>query len=220
MTLTSGFQTPKERTILWGIALSILLHGVFFIPGIKDIFEELDFELPNEIPVVPMEFTLVSPPENPTPSNNISKYLSTVSSAASDVVDTENKTDLPHGEGEIPIPDTPSRRDGAEGGGQSEVPPLPEETTDLGDILKKAKFIEQQSPQREQSMPEQVPDFRNKGSAMASLERIFSLLDRLIEMGRTSFAHPIRAASNIAKTRSPQTPRRFKPLRVIRQLLK
>jgi outer membrane biosynthesis protein TonB len=155
--------------MLWGIVASILLHGAFFIPGIKDIFEELDFELPNEIPVVPLEFTLVSPPENPTPSDNVSQYLSTVSSAASDVVDTEDKTELPHGEGEIPIPDTPSRQEGVEGGGKSDVPPLPEETKDLGDVLKKAKFIEQQSPQRNQTMPEQVPDFRNEGSAMASL---------------------------------------------------
>jgi outer membrane biosynthesis protein TonB len=162
-------QTPKERTLLWGFVLSVLVHGVIFIPGVKDMFKEWDIEIPNEIPVVPMEFTLVSPPERPTPSDNISKYLSTVSSAASDVVETEQTTDLPHGEGEIPIPDTPSRDEGAEGGGQSEVPPLPEKTTDLGEAFRKSKYIQQQSPQREQSMPEQVPDFRNEGSAMASL---------------------------------------------------
>lgn len=169
MTLTTGIQTEKERALLWGIVLSILLHGVLFIPGIRDMFKEWSFDIPREIPVVPMEFTLVSPPENPTPSDNVSKYLSTVSSAASDVVETEQQSNVPHGEGEIPIPDHASSAEGAEGGGESELPPLPEKTTDLGDALKQAKFIEQYSPRRDQSMPEQVPDFKNEGSAMASL---------------------------------------------------
>jgi outer membrane biosynthesis protein TonB len=169
VTLINGIQIEKERTLLWAIVLSVLLHGVLFIPGVRDMFEDWDFDIPDEVEVVPMEFTLVSPPEHPTPSSNVSKYLSTVSSAASDVVETEHKTDVPHGEGEVPIPDHASDAEGAEGGGKSEVPPLPEETTDLGPTLNKAKFIEQYSPQREQSMPEQVPDFRNKDSAMASL---------------------------------------------------
>jgi len=169
VTTTTGIPAPKERTLLWAFVLSVLLHGVFFIPGVKDLFKEWDFEIPDEIVVVPIEFTLVSPPERPTPSSNISRYLSTVSSGASDVVETEEKTDLPHGEGEIPIPDTPSREEGAEGGGESELPPLPEETTDLGDAFKKSKYIEQQSPRRDLSLPEQVPDFKNEGSAMASL---------------------------------------------------
>jgi outer membrane biosynthesis protein TonB len=164
-----GMNPPRERTLLWAIVLSLLLHGVFFIPGVKDVFKDWDIELPDEVPATPLEFVLVSPPENPTPSDNISKYLSTVESAASDVVETEKKTDLPHGEGEIPIPDTPSREESAEGGGKSDVPPLPEETTDLADAFRKAKVFEEQSPQREPSLPEQVPDFKNEGSAMASL---------------------------------------------------
>jgi outer membrane biosynthesis protein TonB len=170
VTLVSDIQSPKERTILWAIVISILFHGLFFIPGVSDLFKEMDFEIPDEVPVAPMEFTLVSPPENPTPSDNVSKYLSTVSSAASDVVETEKKTDVPHGEGEVPIPDTASpQAEGVEGGGQSEIPPLPEETEDLGKVLDKARFVEQQSPQRQETLPEQVPDFRNEGSAMASL---------------------------------------------------
>lgn len=169
MTLTTGLQSPRERTLLWGIVLSVLLHGILFIPGVQDVFKELDLEIPDEVPVVPMEFILVSPPENPTPSQNISKYLSTVSSRASDVVESEDQTDLPHGEGEVPIPDTPSPDEGAEGGGQSDIPPLPNETEDLGTVLEKARFIQQQSPQREETLPEQVPDFKNEGSARASL---------------------------------------------------
>jgi hypothetical protein len=170
LTVASRIQQPKERAILWAIVLSILLHGLLFIPGVRDIFKGWDFELPDEVVVVPLEFTLVSPPENPIPTDEISQNLSTVSSRASDVVDTEEKTALPHGQGEIPIPDTPSREsEGAEGGGQSELPPLPEETTDLGEAFKRSKFISQMSPKREMSMPEQHPDFKNEGSAYASL---------------------------------------------------
>lgn len=170
MTGTRQAHVPRERTMLWwGIAVSILLHSLLFIPGIQNLFEDWDIEIPNEPVVIPMEFTLVSPPEKPIPSDNVSRYLSTVSSAASDVVEAEEQTDVPHGEGEVPIPDTPSSREGAEGGGPGDVPPLPEETTDLGEAFKKSKFIQQQSPQREQSLPEQVPDFKNEGSAMASL---------------------------------------------------
>jgi outer membrane biosynthesis protein TonB len=142
---------------------------VLFVPGVRDFFTSLDFEIPDEIEVLPMEFTLVSPPEDPTPSDNVSRYLSTVSSKASDVFDTEEKTDLPHGEGIVPIPDTPSRAEGAEGGGQSEVPPLPEDVTDLSDAFKRSKFLSQMSPRREMSLPEQNPDFRNEGSARASI---------------------------------------------------
>ena len=169
MTVTSAINAPRDRTILWGFILSIMLHGLLFLPGVKDFISSVNIEIPDEVVVVPMEFTLVSPPERPTPSDNVSRYLSTVSSRASDVVDTEEKTDLPHGEGIVPIPDTPSRAEGAEGGGRSELPPLPEEVTDLGDAFKRSKFISQMSPKREMSMPEQNPDFKNEGSARASI---------------------------------------------------
>jgi outer membrane biosynthesis protein TonB len=169
LTTTIRIPDHRDRTIVWGVVLSLLIHSLLFLPGVRDMFEALDIELEEEPVVIPMEFTLVSPPEHPTPSNKLSKYLSTVSSAASDVVETETKTDEPHGEGVVPIPDTPSSREGAEGGGASELPPLPEETTDLGDAFRRSKFIEQQSPRREQSLPEQNPDFRNEGSARASI---------------------------------------------------
>lgn len=169
MTLSTHLQSSRDKTILWGFVLSLAIHGLMFIPGVKDYFETLDISLPEQVTVVPMEFTLVSPPEQPTPSSNLSRYLSTVSSKASDVVDTEEKTDLPHGEGVVPIPDTPARADGAEGGGESEVPPLPEEVTDLGDAFKRSKFLSQMSPQRQESLPEQNPDFMNEGSARASI---------------------------------------------------
>lgn len=169
MTLSTHLQSSRDKTIVWGFILSLVIHGLMFIPGVQDYFKTLDISLPEQVTVVPMEFTLVSPPEQPIPSSNLSRYLSTVSSQASDVVNTEEKTDLPHGEGIVPIPDTPSRADGAEGGGESEVPPLPEEVTDLGDAFKRSKFLSQMSPQRQESLPEQNPDFKNEGSARASI---------------------------------------------------
>lgn len=158
-----------DRTILWAVVVSLVLHSVLFIPGLKDIFKPLDIELKDEPVAVPLEFTLVSPPDNPTPTDKVSKYLSSVSSAASDVVKTDKTTDEPHGEGVVPIPDTPGQKGGSEGGGSSALPPLPEETTDLGDAFQRSKFSDQSSPNREPSLPEENPDFRNEGSARASI---------------------------------------------------
>lgn len=158
-----------DRTILWAVVISLALHSVLLIPGLQNFFKELDIEIKSEPEPVPLEFTLVSPPQNPTPTNRLSKYLSTVSSAASDVTDTEKKTDEPHGEGAVPIPDTPGAREGSEGGGQSELPPLPKETTDLGEAFQRSKFLDEQSPSRQPSLPEENPDFKNEGSARASI---------------------------------------------------
>jgi hypothetical protein len=169
VTTVSRLNLPRERTMIWGIVLSVLIHGVLFLPGVQDMFKDWKLEIPDEVAVVPMEFTLVSPPDNPTPSNEISPYLSTVNSQASDMSDAEQESDLPHSEGRIPIVDTPARERGAEGGGESELPPLPEKTTDLGDAFKRSKFLDQMSPRRDMSMPDETPDFKNLGSVNATL---------------------------------------------------
>lgn len=155
--------------MVWGIVLSVLIHGLLFLPGVQDALDEWKLEIPDEVVVEPMEFTLVSPPERPIPSNEISPYLSTVNSRASDMTDSDQESDLPHSEGRLPIVDTPARDRGAEGGGDSELPPLPEETTDLGDAFKRSKFLDQMSPRRDMSMPDDTPDFENLGSTNAAL---------------------------------------------------
>jgi outer membrane biosynthesis protein TonB len=131
----------------------------------KDLFklEERVIEAP------PIEFELVSPPEQPTPTNRPSRYLSTTSSAASDDSPDNDDSALPQRDGAIPIPDTPSEQAGAEGGGETELPPLPEEVTDLGEAFERSKFLTQKSPSRAPSFPEQNPDFKNEASARASV---------------------------------------------------
>ncbi len=160
----------KDRTLFWSLVVSVLLHGVFLIPAVrnmvpKDLFdiEEREIELP------PIEFELVSPPEQPTPTDRPSRYLSTVSSGASDDSPDNDDSALPQREGTLPIPDTPSEQMGAEGGGKSELPPLPEEVTDLGEAFERSKFLIQQSPSRAPSLPEQNPDFKHEESARASV---------------------------------------------------
>jgi outer membrane biosynthesis protein TonB len=168
--MVSAAVIDKDRTIYWSVVVSALLHVVVLAPFIRDLVPS-DFFTVKVDPVVtePLEFELVSPPERPTPSNNVSRYLSTVSSKASDNVDAEEETDLPHSEGVIPIPDTPSQTDGAEGGGERELPPLPEEDVDLGEAFKRSKFITQSSPSPEPSLPAENPAFRNTGSTRASV---------------------------------------------------
>jgi len=168
--MLASLSSHRDRTILWSIVASILLHLVLLVPGVRDAVPKDLFDT-KEVPVVlpPMEFELVSPPENPSPSNRLSKYLSTVTSAASDQSRENDDSALPKSDGTSPFPDTPSAREGAEGGGQGELPPLPEEMGDLGEALKRSKFLDQMSPSRELSFPEMSPDFKNESSARASV---------------------------------------------------
>jgi len=161
---------PRDRTIYWAVMISALIHAAVLAPVLKKALpKDLFTPKVEEITLEPLEFLLVSPPENPKPSSNQSQYLSTVSSQASDDVDLDEESDLPHSEGVIPIPDTPSAADGAEGGGERDVPPLPEEDVDLAEALKRSKFITQSSPSPQPSLPEQNPEFRNTGSTRASV---------------------------------------------------
>ncbi|MBI4719891.1 MAG: energy transducer TonB [Chitinivibrionia bacterium] len=171
-TMHARAAVRRDKTLLYTLALSILLHSIALMPFMKDALKEFRFPEVKEPASIPIEFELVSPPERPTPTDKQSKYLSTVSSAARDAAESDGRGDLPHGEGVVPIPDTPSREDGAEGGGASEVPPLPEENSDLGEAFRRSKFREEISPRKDLSLPEQRPDFKNEGSAQASIDGI------------------------------------------------
>lgn len=166
----TSLATNKDRTIFWSVCASIVLHAALLVPAMKNLVPDDLLEVREETIVLePMEFELVSPPERPTPTERLSRYLSTVSSAASDLDRSNDDSSLPRSEGVIPIPDTPSRREGAEGGGAGELPPLPKEMSDLGEAFERSKFLEQMSPARELSLPEMNPDFKSESSARASV---------------------------------------------------
>jgi outer membrane biosynthesis protein TonB len=168
--LSTAALHRRDPTIFWAIVVSILLHGIALVPGIRDLFPT-EFLKIEEQPVVlePIEFVLVSPANTPTPTDRASRYLSTTSSAASDNDDQNDDSALPKSDGVIPIPDTPSPEPGAEGGGETELPALPEETTDLGEAFKRSKFLKEMSPSRVPSLPEENPKFENVASASASV---------------------------------------------------
>ncbi len=160
----------KDRTVLWSIVISVLLHVVLLTPGIRNLFPDDPFKFEEQpVFVEPLEFELVSPPAAPTPTDRVSRYVSTVTSGASDQDDQDDDSALPKSEGVIPIPDTPSQAEGAEGGGERELPPLPEEVSDLGEAFKRSKFLDQKSPSHFPSFPEQHPEFKSESSARASV---------------------------------------------------
>jgi outer membrane biosynthesis protein TonB len=160
----------KDRTIFWSVVVSIIVHAVVLIPAIRNIVPEDLFKLDEMvIEAPPIEFELVSPPEQPIPTNQPSQYLSTVASAASDESPDNDDSALPRREGVIPLPDTPSEEAGAEGGGDTELPRLPEQVADLGEAFERSKFLTQKSPSRKPSFPEEHPDFKNESSARASV---------------------------------------------------
>jgi outer membrane biosynthesis protein TonB len=173
MVSTAGtFSSRRDHAFLWGVVASILLHAVLFVPGIRDVFQEA-VNLQNieraPPPDIPMEFTIVSPPENPTPTEEESEFRSTVSSQASDTDPRDTGSNVPRSEGRMPLPETPGQQDGADGGGQSELPPMPEEQEGLGDTITKSKWTEQISPRREPSFADESQDFYEPGSARASI---------------------------------------------------
>lgn len=168
--MTAEAQRYRDKTLIYALLISVAIHVVLLLPVMKDfLFRDLTFPEIEEPVVIPMEFELVSPPENPVPSSRLSKYLSTVSSRASDRTRRETESDLPHSEGRLPIPETPVERAGPAVGGKSELPPLPEEESDLGEALERSRFVEKISPSREPSLPEREIDFKSEGSVQASI---------------------------------------------------
>lgn len=160
---------PRDRTLLWTMIISLALHVVILAPVIQKVIPKDFFEAQAMPVVVPsLEFELVSPPPNPVPTDQVSRFRSTVSSRASDNVDIPEESDLPHSEGSIPIVDNPVPEEGEEGGGDSELPPLPEERVDLAEAFRRSKFLDRSSPNPKPSLPEQVPEFENSGSVRAS----------------------------------------------------
>lgn len=148
----------------------MVLHAIALAPFIDDMLPDDLFDLPRPTVVVaPIEFELVSPPERPTPSNNVSRYLSTVSSQASDQDPAVDQSALPRSDGRVPIPDTPSRTQGVEGGGERELPPVPEVESDLAEAFERSKFTTQSSPSRDLSLPDETEPFRSQQSARASV---------------------------------------------------
>ena len=159
----------RDRTLLWAIAASVLLHVILLLPGLRNAVHALDIDLDTPPPATPLEFTLVSPPETPTPTDEKSRFLSTVSSAASDQEMRDTRSDQPRTRGRIPIPETPSVTEGADGGGKSELPPLPVAQDGLTEALQRSKFTEQISPRREPSLPDETHEVEHEGSASATI---------------------------------------------------
>src|SRR5262249_2066616 len=122
-------------------------------------------------PDVPMEFTLVQPPENPTPPEPDQKtpYRSTVSSAASDQDPRNTNSNTPHSTGKFPVPDNPGHPGGSDGGGKAELPPMPPEEEGLGDALKRSKWTNEQAPTTQPSFADETEMFDEPGSARASI---------------------------------------------------
>jgi len=174
MTDARAVRDHRDRTLLWGLVASVALHAILFVPAVRDVFSDvvagaIDQRIEPEPMVPPMEFTLVSPPDNPTPTEEESGFRSTVSSAASDQDPRDTGANAPHGEGRIPIPDTPGRSGGSDGGGKAELPPLPQEQGDLSEALQRSKWTSEMSPQREPSFADETYDFDEPGSARASI---------------------------------------------------
>lgn len=160
----------RDRTFYWAVVISILLHVIVLVPFLKDMIPEEFFEAQvTPAAAEPIEFVFVNPPSNPSPRPQDSRFLSTQDALAQDRTQNDDVNDVPESEGLSPFPENPSPTDGSEGGGENELPPLPEEVADLGEAFEKSRFLKQSSPQRGPSAAPEAPAFDSQGSARASV---------------------------------------------------
>jgi hypothetical protein len=45
LTSIAHIHQDRDRTIWWGLTLSVMLHLVLLIPAVQDVFKTLDIEL-------------------------------------------------------------------------------------------------------------------------------------------------------------------------------
>ncbi len=160
---------PRDRTMMWALLISLVVHAAVMLPYAKELMEKLNFEPAEVVEPVSIEFQLVSPPEQVIPTNQVSQFGSTVNSAAADSDPRNDDSAIPKASGASPFLDNPSPHDGALGQGKSDLPPIPDEVSDLGQAFEKSQYVSQYSARQDEALPEQVPEFFSDRSARASI---------------------------------------------------
>jgi outer membrane biosynthesis protein TonB len=182
MTATHALPGSRDRTLLWGLLLSLLLHAVLFVPGVRNVFKEavnlenIEIERPLP-PAAPMEFTLVNPPPVPSEEPVDSRFASTASAKASDTDARDTGSEVPHGEGTLPFPENPSAAGAARPEGEDEQeanadsPKLPTEQEGLTEALQRSKWEPQEVTPApgEPGFADETLDFYEPGSVRASI---------------------------------------------------
>lgn len=183
-SLLTAMRVPehRDRTLTWALAASIVVHASLFALGLyqRARAHEIDLTREREMPV---EVSLVEPPEHPIPTDQKSTNLSTVSSAASDLDARDTGSDTPRG-AQL-LEETPPRsaasnaRDASGQTAQERAADraLPQEQEEgLTEALRQARERARNATALEEphdfAVPSEMPDFGDDGSASATIGNI------------------------------------------------
>jgi outer membrane biosynthesis protein TonB len=181
-SLLTAMRVPeqRDRTLTWALIASILVHASLLGFGLYQRARALEIDLTREREL-PVEVSLVEPPQQPIPTDRASTNLSTVSSEASDQDPRDTGSDAPSGVQRLepaPPPSAPSNAQNETGPTTPERTPdrtLPEEQEEgLTEALRQARARDATTLQapHDFAVPSEVPDFGEDGSASATIGNI------------------------------------------------
>jgi hypothetical protein len=122
----------RDRTLFWGLLASLLLHAVFFMPGVRDVFDVI-----THANIKAVEEALKrrrrcaarvhagESAENPVPlagRSGIEVQEHGVVAGERPGIRATHGADAPHSEGKMPGGGQPGKQGGNDGGGRSETP--------------------------------------------------------------------------------------------------
>jgi len=181
-SLLTAMRVPeqRDRTLTWALVASILVHASLLGVGLYQRARGLEIDLAREREL-PVEVSLVEPPQQPIPTDRASTNLSTVSSSASDLDPRDTGSDTPAG-AQL-LEQAPPQR--AESNQRDEAGEKPEErATDrtlpetqeegLTEALRQARSRDATALEtpHDFAIPSEVPDFGEEGSASATIGNI------------------------------------------------
>lgn len=181
-SLLTAMRVPehRDRTLTWALVASIVVHASLFAIGLYQRARALEVDLTREREM-PVEVSLVEPPEQPIPTDRKSTNLSTVSSEASDLDPRDTGSDTPSGaqllEQTPPQNAASSARDARGETAQDRAADrsLPQEQEEgLTEALRQARARDATTLEapHDFAIPSELPDFGDDGSASATIGNI------------------------------------------------
>lgn len=180
-SLLTAMRVPdqRDRTLTWALIASILIHVSLFAFGLYRRERALAVDLTRE-QEMPVEVSLVEPPENPNPTDRRNSNLSTVSSAASDLDPRDTQSDTPSG-AQL-LQQTPPQSPAANTRGeaqqdareQNDDNALPDDQEGLTEAIRQARARDATALESPHNfvVPAEEPDFGDDGSASATFGNI------------------------------------------------
>jgi outer membrane biosynthesis protein TonB len=182
-SLLTAMRVPEERdrTLAWAVIISILVHASLLGYGLYKREQALAVDLTRarEQQDMPVEVSLVEPPQSPIPTERKSTNLSTVSSEASDLDPRDTQSDVPRGVQMLqPTPPAGAQQTartdkGEESRDREPAQNLPEDQEGLTEALRQqSRGSTTLDTPHDMAIPAEEPDFGDGGSASMTIGNI------------------------------------------------